>query len=218
MAEVFKRLGSKFCIIDGLTYTAPSNTSVVISNITLFHNNLNSVSFPVYVYDSAPASDANLIYYNYTIPPNVSVILEPGITLGPGQSITVTEGSNIKVSIFGSETAGFEGYKILGQSSTPGLTEVELYENLNAETSIVRSIVVCNTSSTATDYFNIAMTQEQYVLPAESDYIAERFEIQPEETVIFSARYPIASRGRIFVESETGMTVFTTFGVEYADN
>lgn len=217
MSETFKKLASGTSP-DGSTYTVPSLTSAVISNITVSNSDPAAQKFSVYVHgnvDPATYDDSNALYYEAYLPANSSTILEPGVVLDAGKTMKIdVHTSNMSASIFGSEIDPPQTYSVLGQSKPLATTETDIYENdETGKVALIRSIVLCNVG-TEIDYFNIAIVGSADPAIENSDYIAWHFEINPKETVIFSSKYQIEYNNKISGYSENGTTTFSIFGVE----
>ena len=216
MTEVYKRLSSGEYPSD-IVYTAPENSSAIISNITLTNKNYGERIFNIHTYEvGGSKSLSNVIYNNNTIQPFESLILEPGVTLGPGESILIDVESNISASIFGSEISNFDGYKILGQSYPQNTAPIEIYTN-SSNVAIVKTIVVTSTSSSDKSFYIAIKDSGQ--LADSSDYLAYNHVVNPRQSILFSSRYPIEPGQAVEVSTPNGGdVVFTVFGVEYAAN
>jgi hypothetical protein len=111
MAETYKILGqinptgsTEFVLYTSLS----SGYGTIVTNITVVNLSSSPQTFDVNVYNSVVSSGTtspavNNLYKNATIQGNTSEILEPGILLGPNNTLVVKGSTTLTFSAYGAE-------------------------------------------------------------------------------------------------------------------
>ena len=104
-------------------------------------------------------------------------------------------------------------YKILGQTKPTAATETLNYTVPASTSTLVRSINITNTSSTADTYY-IAIVPTAGNAATNANYIAYNNTIPGNSTVTIKSGYTLPTAAGIRVKSTNGTTTFSTFGAE----
>lgn len=110
-------------------------------------------------------------------------------------------------------------YKILGQKA-PNNTWTDLYVPSTATSSIISSIVVCNTNTGSLDRtFSIAVVPSSSVTPTTSSSLASNTVIAANDSIVLSFGITLSSGNAIRVLASGSATAhtdlgFTAFGTE----
>lgn len=106
-----------------------------------------------------------------------------------------------------------EYIKILGQSAPTATTLTTVYTVSASLQTVISSIGVCNTSTTATDSFRISIAQGGAV-DAATQYIYRDVAIAPKDTFMTTIGITLAETDVVRVYSTNGTSNFVVFGVE----
>jgi hypothetical protein len=103
-------------------------------------------------------------------------------------------------------------YKVLGQSAPAAATITDLYTVPSATYCIINSIVICNTSSSATT-FRISVAKDG-ASDTLAQYVAREISILGNSTTEFAMGITMDAADRLRVYSTSGSLSFNAFGVE----
>jgi hypothetical protein len=104
-------------------------------------------------------------------------------------------------------------YKLLAQTSPTANTETLNYAVPASTSTVVRSINITNTSSSADTYY-IAIVPTSSSAATNTNYISYNNTIEGNSTISNDAGYTIQALGGIRVKSTNGTCTFSTFGAE----
>lgn len=103
-------------------------------------------------------------------------------------------------------------YKVLGQSAATASTNTTLYTTPSATSTIINSVVVCNTDSSATT-FRVAVRPNGEAI-ALKHYVAYEIPISGNSTTELSLGITMDASDILMVYSTSGTLSFNAFGVE----
>lgn len=103
-------------------------------------------------------------------------------------------------------------YKVLGQSAATASTNTTLYTTPSATSTIINSVVVCNTGSSATT-FRVAVRPNGETI-ALKHYVAYEIPIAGNSTTELSLGITMDASDILMVYSTSGTLSFNAFGVE----
>lgn len=220
MAEIYKRLGSTSLTstaVSKILYQTAAGKSAIISNISV--TNLDSgagsivISFvksaitPAQVADVAYVQPDNERVYQLQIAAGQTEILDPGMVLDENNTIVVSGGVNVSISLFGAELDEAYRYKLFTKSILSGSSYFLVPQD---KQHLYRSIVLHNTSiSTQTIYLYAATDAGQYL---DSDIILHQ-DLLPSETVAVKLGIGLVGPRSLFCVANTSVNVYA-FGVE----
>lgn len=214
MTETYKVLG-RFAPSDtseNLLYTVPSNTSAIITNITVVNRGGTTGTFSIRSTEGTLGNNSYL-YKSAQISANTSEILETGITLAAGGKIYVTGTSSFTFSVYGIELSETGKYKTLGQIAPSAATWTVGYTVASGKSSLIRSINISNIGA-STETFDIAIVDASGDAPGNSHYITYSEPILAGETITIKAGFTLASGNTIKAKSTNGNAAFSIFGAE----
>jgi len=115
MSETYRVLGQLNPVDGGEYVLYNSNTSgqgTIVTNITVANLSPASQNFNINIYNSlvnnsdlliSGASLVNNLYYQVSVAGFSSIVLEPGITLAPNNTISAVGNTNLTFSVYGVE-------------------------------------------------------------------------------------------------------------------
>jgi len=104
-------------------------------------------------------------------------------------------------------------YKVLGQNSPAANTDTTLYTVPSSTSTIVSTITVCNTSTSAGDFVNIAVRPAGEAL-ASKHYLFFQEPIAPSSNLSITIGLTLATTDVITIKSITGISSFNAYGSE----
>lgn len=220
MAEIYKRLGSTSLAstaVSKILYQTTSGKSAIISNISVTNLDSNAGSIVISFVKSAitPAQVAAQGYvqpdnervYQLQIEAGETAILDPGIVLNESNTLVVSGGSNISVSLFGAEIDEADRYMLFDNSLVAGNSYFVVPQG---KQHLYRSIILHNTSiSTEVAALYVATESGQYLV----DDIILNQNLLPNETIAIKLGIGLVGPKSLFCVANPTVNVYA-FGVE----
>lgn len=204
---------SIFYSTDGVTWTAAAISETSQNVYSTISGNINYI-FPI----------SSSLYSQSNLPGNTSEVLEPGIIVPSGASLVIKSNfsnitQGITASVYGVEVTSSGKNKILSKRAAhPANIATPLYTVPAGKQTIVRSINIVNTGSSATTYsLWIGNTSyNQSIAFPDQDCIAYEVSIAAKETITIKAGYTLDSGYMIHASSTsgTGLVNVSIYGME----
>jgi hypothetical protein len=201
-------------------YTVPAATYAIVSSLIIADRGVGTLAYIRVAIRPGGAGLANQHYIVYDKPLPYSGMYEftSGISLGPGDVITVRNSlANAVFGAYGMQiTTPRQGTPgVLGQSAPGAAAWTSLYAVPALTSAVVSSIFICNRAA-ATDYVIIAVIPSGggVAPPAASTYITAHTPLGGNETYVQTSGIGLETGDMMYAYSTNGTSSFSVFGAE----
>lgn len=198
-------------------YTVPAGTSAIVSTLTVCNSGDLYASFRIAVRPGGAAlANQHYIYQDANIGPGVTVAISAGLSLGPGDVVTVRgSAASLSFNSFGMEVSSDGSVKVLGQAAPLAATSTTLYTVPANEATTISTLMVCN-RGTDPATFRVTLTDPNSMFDARAARVFYDALIQPKVSVAATAGLTLHQQCGVDVYSSTADLTFSAFGKEVA--
>lgn len=200
-------------------YSPPANTSTIIRAIVIANTTGSSAKFSLYHDDDGTAvSGDEKLYEDNAVGANDHTVLFGYYAMNDSSgnfSVQTDTPDALTFSVFGIEATatGSQTHKMLGQNKPANTTATSLFTPTTNSTSIVRTVLVCNTSAGAVTFR--LFIDEDGTTYDETTALMYDYSLAVDTTYAMDTYLVVASGGNFGIRTGTSNALtFTCYGME----